>query len=236
ATGGATLAEGLTASTDIMKDLPEEAEDILIAAANNEIDGTMLNTANSADEGANATIAAVHDGMVASSEEPAAEAGNTAAVVEDIPEPKKGVFGCGNYCTDFCDHTHVTTFSEIGLDAANYTVDFNDFSDITVQEGANTFDQILQEYSRNENYLQLGYDLLKPGGQLHVIIRQVGDDDLGKWMVDYSLKGEGVFGEQDEETMFTKGLDNIKRVVSDFGIKKLDQDTYEWMVTFQKPG
>ncbi len=236
ATGGATLAEGLTASTDIMKDLPEEAEDILIAAANNEIDGTMLNTANSADEGANATIAAVHDGMVASNEEPAAEEGNTAAVVEDIPEPKKGVFGCGNYCTDFCDHTHVTTFSEIGLDAANYTVDFNDFSDITVQEGANTFDQILQEYSRNENYLQLGYDLLKPGGQLHVIIRQVGDDDLARWMLDYSLKGEGVFGEQDEETMFTKGLDNIKRVVSDFGIKKLDQDTYEWMVTFQKPG
>ena len=197
------------------------------------IDETVLNTANGAGEGANVAQAEVYNEMVVSDEEPAEEAGNTAAATEDIPQLKRGVFGCGNGADVECNHGGVTTFSDYFFDDPTYKIDFEESLDeVTDRAGEGTFDAILQEYSRDdERYLQLGHDLLRPGGKLYVIVRN--KNYGGDWLYHYAVKGENVFGTGNLE--FTKGLDNIKQVGGDFGVANYG-DMFEYLLTFTKPG
>ena len=183
---------------------------------------------------ANAAQDEVYDNMVASGEEPAEEAGNTAAATEYIPKPKLGVFGCGNHLDIDCNHSEVTTFSKYFFTYPTYNVDFDEplsLGEITGRAGEGDFDEIFQEYSRDEQYLQLGFDLLKPGGKLYVIVRN--HNDGAEWLYNYALKGEDVFGE--DNVQFTKGLDNIKQVGGNFGVANYG-DVHEYLLTFQKPG
>ncbi|MCY4330025.1 MAG: hypothetical protein OXC48_08115, partial [Endozoicomonadaceae bacterium] len=238
ATGGG-LAGDAVESLGIIRGMPEDAENLLIEISRNQIQGYSLATVsgeleNGAGEGANIAAANVQNEMVASTEEPAAEASNTAATVEDIPKPKLGVFGCGNIYPEFCDHGGVTTFSEEAIQGANYTIDSDESLDDAIgQAGAGTFDEILQEYSRSEEYLQLGHDLLRPGGRMYVIVRN--EDNAHWWLTHYAMTGEETFGGA-ENMGFIRGLDNIQRIAGKFGVKNLDGNTHEWMLVFKKPG
>ncbi len=165
---------------------------------------------------------------------------NTAATVENIPQLKRGIFGCGNSADIDCNHEQLTTFSTRYMDQANYTLYFDESVDQVINnEGEGTFNEILQEYVRDERYLQLGYDLLKPGGKMYVIVRN--RNYGGNWLINYFNKGKSLFrGVEDlfgevENARLTEGLENIKQVANSFGVADYD-DTHEWMITFQKPG
>ncbi len=157
-------------------------------------------------------------------------AGNAGARVEDIPEVRRGVLGCGRLRGFPCNHSSVTTFSHNDYMEANYLVFLDAPTEhITNITGESVYDELLQEYTLG-NYLRLAYALLKPGGKLYVMVSSNEDDY--DFMTSYMQQGNSIFGSG--YAGFVSDPEQTGNIISRFGTARLNSSSYNNLLVFQK--
>ncbi|MCY4329869.1 MAG: hypothetical protein OXC48_07320, partial [Endozoicomonadaceae bacterium] len=228
--GGSDIFDTTTIPARLLQTADEAAvADGEEAVADSAMSGSKVANGTSATE----SFASVyeHKEMVASDE--SAAVSNTGPVVENIPKFTKAVFGCGDNGELGCNHDDVYTFSALEHDEPKSMLyPGESVESVTNRVGGNSFDEIFQEYVRND-YLQLGYALLRPGGRMYVIVTDM-DNGGPRWLLNYGEQAGKVFG--DDNVDVVEGLDDIKKIADNFGVRVSDEYTCEVMLVFKKAG
>ena len=152
--------------------------------------------------------------------------------VENVPGGERVVFGCGISKTLPCYHKYVDilTVSQEIAQLPNRWISLNNIEGAIEKIGVNVFDEILQEYSRDD-YLQLAYISLRPGGRLFVMMNRTGGGEA--WMSNYAAKGAQIFGEDNID--YVEDLRDIDKISERFGSDGINSWTYDKMLVFIKP-
>ncbi|MCY4330190.1 MAG: hypothetical protein OXC48_08960, partial [Endozoicomonadaceae bacterium] len=214
--GIGSVAEGLLAGAGAGELEGSEEATVVITGAEveNEISTSIQNESELAESNASATANDNND------------------YVENVPGGERVVFGCGISKTLPCYHKYVDilTVSQEIAQLPNRWISLNNIEGAIEKIGVNVFDEILQEYSRDD-YLQLAYISLRPGGRLFVMMNRTGGGEA--WMSNYAAKGAQIFGEDNID--YVEDLRDIDKISERFGSDGINSWTYDKMLVFIKP-
>ncbi len=156
-------------------------------------------------------------------------ASNASDNLQSPPEIQRAVFGCGRARAIPCDHSGVTTFSSSAFILPDYAAfPFASVEVTTARVGENIYDEILQEYTR-ENYLRIVYAMLKPGGKFYVVIYD--NDNASEWMLSYVRQGEEIFGHDNVD--YIDGI-QVQDITAPFGTARFYHPIYDIILSFSK--